>query len=177
MIGILVAIMTKKSTCWFLNRTLLIVFIVFCLLMGAMANERSLPNEEKPNFVTIQFDKDDPICSKESCQELCERVETLEDAVRVIFSSLLEAGDPFFTHLLSQKADKNPALRSILVIFNQSVHQEGAELEPTETPLQSINSNSSLIIIDPNIEGRADGDLLNSTGSFEGKTCIIISFA
>jgi len=135
--------------------------VAFSLLMGlVMADDRSLPNEETFVFESVKSDENlDDFCSQESCQELRGRVETLEEAVRIIVSSLLEQKNSHFTNTLSRKIGKNPVVRSVLTIPPlPSAHEEEAENTQKE-----VNHQSQI--------GRTSEDaLLNSTDSIKGKT-------
>jgi len=126
-----------------------------------MANESSLPNEETFVFESVKSDENlDDFCSQELCQELRSRVDTMEEAVRIIVSTLLEQKNPHITNTLTRKIGKNSALRSVLTILPlPSAHEE--EAENTE---KEVHHHQSQI-------GRASDDVtLNSTDSIKGKT-------
>lgn len=168
--------MNRKKKFWSSNQTLLVTSIALSLLTGLiMADERSLPNEETFVFESVKSDENlDSFCSQESCQDLRGRVETLEMAVRVIVSSLLEQENSHFTNTISRKIGKNPALRSVLVIPPLSA-QEEAENEPRgahQHSLQLFTNNNSSVKTNSFITERSD-DLLSSTDSLKGKFLII----
>lgn len=161
-----IAKMTKKKRCWPSNQTLLLmVSIAFSLLIGVtMADDSSLPNEETFVFESVKSDENlDDFCSQESCQELRWRVETLEEAVRIIVSSLLEQKNPHFANTISRKIGKNPAVRSVLTIPPlPTAHEEEAENTQKEVNHQSQTGRAS------------DDTILNSTDSIKGKTATYI---
>jgi len=120
------------------------------LLMGAVAHA-SFPSEEKNKKLTEPITSEGNVesyCSQESCQELRERVEQLEEAVRAIVSSFsgeknyhreLEQGTADET-LRSNKIRENPALRPFLV-RTSTAQREG----PSD-----INNKSLTITVDEN---------------------------
>ena len=102
------------------------VFSLFFILVS------SLPNEDVLSTVT---ENTKSYCSQESCQELRERVESLEAAIRAIVSTLSDKSLQPFT-AVSQKLGKNRAVQSVLSapISTSEDVQEEAENSPMETP-------------------------------------------
>lgn len=157
--------MTKKKRCWPSNQTLLMASVAFSILMGVvMAKDSSLLNEETIVLESVKSDENfDDFCSQESCQELRGRVETLEEAVRIIVSSLLEQKNPHFANTISRKIGKNPAVRSVLTIPPlPTAHEEEAENTQKEVNHQFQTGRAS------------DDTILNSTDSIKGKTATYI---
>jgi len=120
-------------------------------------------------------DAEPQLCSQESCEELRERVETLEEAVRIIVSSVLdEEKNPYLTDIINRKMIKNPALKSVLIpALSIREEEAGSNEKVTEVSFhqRSFNKHSTVNIhtntIDANIRAEND-DLLNSTYSNKG---------
>jgi len=141
---------------------------VFGLLMGVLTASSI---EVTPDSIKSE-DAQPQLCSKESCEELRERVDTLEEAVRIIVSSLLdEEKNSYLTDIIHRKMNKNPALKSVLIPVQSTREEEAASNEKITKVLMShqdslFSSNRSSIKIDGNKIGniRVDNDdLLNST--------------
>jgi len=120
------------------------LFLVFSFLFGA-TNMRvaSFPNEDISS-TAFEADNEELYGSKESCQELRERVESLEEAVRAIVSTLSDESLQHFTAVI-EKSSKNRGVQSVLsapISTSEDVQEE--ENSPTETPYSSRPAKPSI---------------------------------
>jgi len=116
------------------------------MIMMCVANSDASGEEISSSSATKTLGQfiDDPHCSQESCQELRERVESLEEAVRAIVSALSDEKNRHFTKV-SKKIGKNRAVRSVLSpssSFDDNSLEEEENLPASETPPASSQQKS-----------------------------------
>lgn len=124
--------------------TLLLIFSIFSVLVTSM-RVASFPNEDISS-TTFGVDNKELYCSKESCQELRERVESLEEAFRERVASLEEAFRAMISTLSeesnqqlqtvgSQMMRKYRASRSVKLpsVASSGNLQEDENQQPAET--------------------------------------------
>jgi len=73
----------------------------------------SFSNEDISSTITVGVDNEEIYCTKESCQELRERVESLEEAFRAIVSALSEERNQHLKTFGGQMMGKYRASRSL----------------------------------------------------------------
>ena len=100
-------IMNRKYSFVVTSLLLLIVFMGFY-------DASSLPSANEEVSKMGLLNGEEPYCSLESCQELRERVESLEVTVRAIVSALSDEENRHFESV-SQKIRKNRAARSVIL--------------------------------------------------------------
>jgi len=107
----------------------------------------SLPNEDvsSASVTEVTPENTDPYCTQETCEELRERVASLEEAVRAIVTALSgETSNQQF----KTKFGKNRAVQSVLSAASLSASDDVQEEEnqPTETPSSSQAAEISISI-------------------------------
>ena len=122
----------KQRINYFRNEKLTVItLLVFYLMMRVT----SFPNEEIASK-KARLENEKSYCSQESCQELRERVESLEEVVRAMVSTLSDEKNISHLTMVSQKIiGKNWAVRSAISSFFDSADvREGEESQQTAIP-------------------------------------------
>ena len=124
----------------------LVSFICILWTMIISCSASSTTEDTLSSSTTTQPESEDLYCSQESCQELRERVESLEEAFRAFVSALSndEANRHFST--VSRKMSKNRAVQSILSASASTNIIQEDETVSTETPSQSKPRNYILVL-------------------------------
>ena len=89
-----------------------------CILSGMIisCSASSTTEDTLSSSTTTLLESEDLYCSQESCQELRERVESLEEAFRAFVSALSNTNDEANRHFatVSRKMSRNRAVQSLL---------------------------------------------------------------
>ncbi len=127
------------------RRKTLLYCILFSLLVVLVS---SLPNEDISSATVTEVtpENTDPYCTQETCEELRERVASLEEAVRAIVTAL--SSETRNQHEFKTKFGKNRAVQSVLSAASLSASDDVQEEEnqPTETPSSSQAAEISISI-------------------------------
>jgi len=128
------------------RRKTLLYCILFSLLVVLVS---SLPNEDISSATVTEVtpENTDPYCTQETCEELRERVASLEEAVRAIVTAL--SSETRNQHEFKTKFGKNRAVQSVLsaaasISASDDVQEE--ENQPTETPSSSQAAETSIYL-------------------------------
>ncbi len=111
-----------------------ISFIIVCGLILCVSS--SISSAPESAAINSEFDN----CNHDSCQELRERVESLEEVVRAIVSALSDEKNNHFTSPVGQKIFKSRVVRSVLSTSSNS--REPAVNQSTDT--SQIKSRNKL---------------------------------
>lgn len=114
-----------------MKKLILMTLMVFYLMIRV----GSSPNEGIASK-TVRLENEQPYCSLESCQELRDRVESLEEVVLSMVSTLSDEKNVSHLTTISQKIiGKNRAVRpTISTFFDSADVQKGEDSQPTAIP-------------------------------------------
>lgn len=95
-----------------MNNIAIISFIIVGGLL-LMCVSSSISSRPTPDTSSEATHSESNSCNHDSCRELRERVESLEEVVRAIVSALSDEKNSHFTPMVGQKILKSRAVRSI----------------------------------------------------------------